>query len=253
MTADSVDGPRPATFEFDAVLLDAGGVLVLPDPTVLAPLLAPYGGSTAIERHRRAHYAAMAAKSHHQHGEHDWSAYNDTYVRSVGVIDDLVDVAAALLGACRVPDLWRWPIPESLDGLRRLAELGVPLGVVSNASGQIASTLRRAAICQLGTGDGVPVRCVVDSHVVGVAKPDPAIFEFAARELLGIERSRTVYVGDSVTIDVAAARAAGLQPILLDPYEDHVGAPFRRIRSLGELVEVRAEMSERTHRTVTDG
>ena len=42
----------------DAVLFDAGGVLVLPDPTVLAPLLAPYGGDPAIEAHCRAHYAA---------------------------------------------------------------------------------------------------------------------------------------------------------------------------------------------------
>ena len=47
---------------FDAVLFDAGGVLVLPDPTVLAPLLAPYGGSTSLDRHRRAHYAAMAVR-----------------------------------------------------------------------------------------------------------------------------------------------------------------------------------------------
>ena len=59
-------------------------MLVLPDPTVLAPLLVPYGGSPDLERHRRAHYAAMAVKSHLDHGEHDWSAYNDAYVRFVG-------------------------------------------------------------------------------------------------------------------------------------------------------------------------
>ena len=29
---------------FDAVLFDAGGVLVLPDPTVIGPLLVQYGG-----------------------------------------------------------------------------------------------------------------------------------------------------------------------------------------------------------------
>ncbi|HUF99731.1 MAG TPA: hypothetical protein VMM60_16510, partial [Ilumatobacter sp.] len=57
---------------FDAVLFDAGGVLVLPDPTVLAPLLAPLGGSTDLARHQRAHYAAMAAKSHAAAGERDW-------------------------------------------------------------------------------------------------------------------------------------------------------------------------------------
>jgi putative hydrolase of the HAD superfamily len=221
---------------FDAVLFDAGGVLVLPDPTVLAPLLAPYGGSTELDRHRRAHYAAMAVKSHLEHAEHDWSAYNDAYVRSVGVADELVPLAANLLGACRVPDLWRWPIPESVAGMRALHERGVPLGVVSNASGQIAATLSRAGVCQIGEGPGVGVRCVIDSHVVGVAKPDPRIFHHVADALAGIDNARIVYVGDSVTIDVAGARAAGLRPVLLDPYDDHAGAPFDRIHEVAGLL-----------------
>jgi putative hydrolase of the HAD superfamily len=237
---------------FDAVVFDAGGVLVLPDPTVLAPLLAPYGGSSDVERHRRAHYAAMAVKSHRADGEYDWAAYDEAYVRSVGVTDDHVEVAAGLLGACRVPDLWRWPIPESLDGLRALVVLGVPLAVVSNASGQIAATLSRVGVCQVGDGGGVAVRCVVDSHVVGVAKPDPAIFDHALAELADIDRSRIVYVGDSVTIDVAGAIAAGLRPVLLDPYDDHAGAPFARIRRIGDLVTSRAEITDRTHATVTE-
>lgn len=230
-----------ADLGFDAVLFDAGGVLVLPDPTVLAPLLAPYGGSTDVDRHRRAHYAAMAVKSHLDHGEHDWSVYNDAYVRAVGVGDEVAVDAAELLGACRVPGLWRWPIPESLAGLKLLTGRGIPLGVVSNASGQIAGVLSRAGICQIGDGDGVAVRCVVDSHVVGVAKPDPAIFGHAVELFDGIERSRIVYVGDSVTIDVRAASPAGLRPVLLDPYEDHVGAPFERIREVGDLLSLARE------------
>jgi putative hydrolase of the HAD superfamily len=238
--ADVDVGTTPApTFDrglaFDAVLLDAGGVLVLPDPTVLAPLLAPYGGSREIARHRRAHYAAMAVKSQLNHGEYDWAAYDDAYVRAVGVVDEHVDVASRLLFACRVPDLWRWPIPESVDGLRRLHARGVPLGVVSNASGQIAATLARVAVCQIGAGTGVEVRCVVDSHLVGVAKPDPAIFDHVADELVAGDRSRILYVGDSVTIDVAAAMAAGMRPVLLDPYDDHPDATFERIRELGDL------------------
>ena len=44
---------------FDAVIFDAGGVFVLPDPPVLAPLLAPFGGSLDLEMHRRAHYQAI--------------------------------------------------------------------------------------------------------------------------------------------------------------------------------------------------
>ena len=68
------------TTDFDAVLFDAGGVLVLPDPTVLGPLLEPYGGDPSVDTHRRAHYAAMAAKSHARSAETTWDAYNVTYV-----------------------------------------------------------------------------------------------------------------------------------------------------------------------------
>jgi hypothetical protein len=39
-----------------------------------------------------------------------------------------------------------------------------------------------------------------------------------------------------VTIDVAGASAAGLQPVLLDPYDDHAGAPFTRIHEVAELL-----------------
>jgi FMN phosphatase YigB (HAD superfamily) len=88
----------------------------------------------------------------------------------------------------------------------------------------------------VGEGLGVPVRIVVDSHVVGVAKPDPKIFDFGMAVLDGIDRSRVAYVGDSVTMDVEGSRAAGLLPVLLDPYDDHDGADFLRLRSLLELL-----------------
>ena len=112
----------------------------------------------------------------------------------------------------------------------------MPLGVISNASGQIEAVLRRSAVCQVGAGDGVPVRCVIDSHVVGVAKPNPAIFDHAAEHFPGATRRRVAYVGDSVTMDVGGATAAGLHPILLDPYDDHADAPFERIHTLADLV-----------------
>lgn len=223
---------------FDAVLFDAGGVLVLPDPTVLAPLLATYGGTTDVESHRRAHYAAMAAKSRADALEGDWDAYNLTYVGTVGITGDVVEHAAEVLDHTRTAMLWRWPIPETRRGLAALADAGVPMGVVSNASGQIEEVLWRAGICQVGEGAAVAMRVVIDSHVVGVAKPDPTIFDHALPHFGGIERSRIAYVGDSVTMDVGAARGAGLHPILIDPYDDHVGADFERIPSVEALVEM---------------
>jgi putative hydrolase of the HAD superfamily len=220
----------------DAVLFDAGGVLVLPDPTVLAPLLAPYGGDPAIEAHCRAHYAAMAVKSTAGAGEPFWSEYDRAYVESVGVDPDHRGHAADLLNITRSAQLWRWPIPDSMAALAVMARHGVPMGVVSNASGQIEQELLRSEICQVGDGIGVAMRCVIDSHVVGVAKPDPQIFEHALDLFPEFERERIGYVGDSVTMDIGGATAAGLHPLLLDPFDDHADAAFEWIRSLRDLI-----------------
>ncbi len=221
---------------FDAILFDAGGILVLPDPHVLGPLLAYYGGDPSVSAHRRAHYASMAAKSHAGTGETVWDEYNGAYVRALGVPESDLETAAFVLERTRNPHLWRWPIPESVDALRQLAAVGVPMGVVSNASGQIEEVLRRSAVCQVGRGAGVEVRVVIDSHVVGIAKPDPRIFEPAIEHFPGIGGDRIAYVGDSITMDVGGARAAGLHAVLLDPYDDHPEADFERISSLGDLL-----------------
>jgi len=221
---------------FEAMLFDAGGILVLPDPTVLGPLLAYYGGDSSIEAHRRAHYAGMAAKSGVGAGEAFWAEYNQAYVRSVGVPEADVEHAAQVLASHRGAYTWRWAVPESVAALRALHDAGMPVGVVSNASGQIAEMLARSGVCQVGDGPCTPVRVIIDSHIVGVAKPNPEIFDFALQHFDGIARDRIAYVGDSVTMDVGGARAAGLHPILLDPFDDHPDADFDRIASLSELV-----------------
>ena len=219
---------------FDAILFDAGGVLVLPDPNVIAPLLAYYGADASIDAYRRAHYAGMKAKSDVDASETTWAPYNDAYVAEVGVRPaDRVEAAFVFDGARHAP-LWRWVIPETRAALDALAAAGVPMGVVSNASGQIEGILARE-ICQVGTGAHIEMRCIVDSHVVGVAKPDPTIFDHALAHFAEFERLRVAYVGDSVTMDIGAATAAGLHPILLDPYDHHVGADFERIRCVSEL------------------
>jgi FMN phosphatase YigB (HAD superfamily) len=224
------------TSRFKAILFDAGGVLVLPDPTVLGPLLAYYGGDPSLEVHRRAHYAGMAAKSAAGSGEAFWDEYNHAYVRNVGVPEHDVPAAVTALHLTRNAYLWRWPIPESFKALRALADAGTPLGVVSNASGQIDEVLNRSGVCQVGEGPNVSMRIVIDSHVVGVSKPDPRIFDHALPHFSECERHEIAYVGDSVTMDIAAARAAGLHPILMDPYDDHPDADFERITSLLDLL-----------------
>jgi FMN phosphatase YigB (HAD superfamily) len=125
---------------------------------------------------------------------------------------------------------------ESVAALAQLHHRKVPIGVVSNASGQIEATLNNLCICQVGPGAGVPVSIVTDSHVVGYAKPDPLIFSDAIAAL-NLPPERVAYVGDSYVNDVGGARAAGLVPLLYDPFDDHVEYDCERLRSLHELLE----------------
>ena len=220
---------------FDAVIFDAGGVFVLPDPTVIAPLLAPFGGSIDLELHRRAHYAGMAAKSRVDAVEADWQVYNETYVATIGVAADMAAIAATLLGRTRSADLWRYPIAENVKAIEELAVHGVPMSVVSNAAGQIEWVLEWSGVCQRGEGPLVAMRTIIDSEVVGIAKPDPQIFEFALVEHSETPRDRILYVGDSVSMDVKGSRAAGLIPVLIDPFDDHDAADFARVRSVADF------------------
>jgi putative hydrolase of the HAD superfamily len=235
---------------FDAVLFDAGGVLVLPDPTVIAPLLNFYGADPTVAAHRRAHYAAMAAKSKAGSSEAEWLVYDETYVASVGVRDADLAEAADVLNRTRTPDLWRWPIPETLAALQRLAGAGVPMGVVSNASGQVEGSLNRS-VCQVGAGAFTAMRCIVDSQVVGVEKPDARIFEFALPHFAEFVPKRIAYVGDSVAMDIVSSRAAGLHSILIDPYNDHDGADFERVSSVEVLADELAGVDQRLPLTST--
>jgi putative hydrolase of the HAD superfamily len=124
--------------------------------------------------------------------------------------------ALATLWAMPSVTLWRQAIPDSIAGLRRLAEQGVRLGFVSNSDGTAEEQLRQHRIGQVGPGEGVKVEVIIDSAVVGLAKPDPRAFEPAV-VALGISPKRIAYVGDSVRYDVLGSEAAGMVPVHFDP------------------------------------
>lgn len=89
--------------------------------------------------------------------------------------------------------------------------------MVSNADGTVADQLREHRLAQVGEGPGIDVEVLVDSEVVGVAKPDPGVFDQALRPT-GVDPSRAWYVGDTLTFDVVGAAAAGLHVLHLDPH-----------------------------------
>ncbi len=222
----------------DAIILDVGGVFLLPDPTTIGAHLADVDGvDVATEHIERAHYAGIRELDRGG----DWEGYLTAFVDALEPAGERREAtAAAVRTAWSTPNLWRYPVQASVLGLRRLAETGCKLGIVSNADGTVEAELRSQQICQVGEGLGVPVLAIVDSTVFGVEKPDPTIF-WHATDRLGVTPERAVYVGDSVRYDIRGARAARLRPIHYDPYRlcdgyadhDHVAA----IADVADLVE----------------
>jgi putative hydrolase of the HAD superfamily len=231
--------------DVDAVLIDVGGVLVLPaDERVRGALLRLDIDTDALDLHR-AHYEGVVALGegpvgHHSDGLSIWHAYNRAYARVCGIPDERLDDATELLlDEFRQGDIWRQEIPGARDALAALAAHGLGLAIVSNADGTVEADLLRYSICQMGSGAGVTVGAILDSTVAGVAKPDPDIFH-RALEALGVPPERAVHVGDTPAADVAGARAAGIRPVLVDPYDLHPDADCVRVRSLAGFVELLA-------------
>jgi putative hydrolase of the HAD superfamily len=221
----------------DAVLLDVGGVLLLPDPHTVRRAL-PAGVEPTTDRMDRAHYHAVAAND--AVGAFDRRRYLTDYVQCLGVSPDEADAVADRFDPIFTGHGWSRVARGAASGLRRLVGTGTPVGIVSNADGTVAEMLGRAGLCQVGPGPHVEVRVVVDSTVVGVAKPDPAIFRFALAELPGAKK--VMYVGDTGCLDVVSARLAGLRPVHMDPYgfcprpDDH-----EHVADLAELLPLISE------------
>lgn len=100
--------------------------------------------------------------------------------------------------------------PGAREALARLAGAGFTLAVVSNSNGQVARKLRESEL-------DAHLSAIVDSGVVGIEKPDPRIFRIAC-ERARLDPSRSIYIGDLHAVDVVGARAAGLVPVLVDPF-----------------------------------
>jgi putative hydrolase of the HAD superfamily len=154
-------------------------------------------------------------------GNEDLRIYLNGYLASLGIqenrLEAAIDTLDALWRSSPSPDLWQRTLSGSIAGLRRLYDADLRLGIVSNSDGHVEEELIRNEICQVGPGPGVQVLTVVDSGVVGVAKPDPTIFDFAV-PALGLDPSDVIYLGDSVKYDVRGAEAAGITPLHFDPF-----------------------------------
>lgn len=118
--------------------------------------------------------------------------------------------------------------PEASACLERRRRLG-PLGLITNGS----SLSQRGKLASTGIARWFDF--VVVSGEVGWTKPDARIFEHAL-SLQPQDRSRCLYVGDSLKHDIAGAAGVGLPAAWINRQPDRPApAGVRCIRSLDEL------------------
>ena len=126
---------------------------------------------------------------------------------------------------------WSRVFPDTEPALQSLESAGYILGVISNSVGTIAEQLGRAGLARY-------FRFILDSALVGVEKPDAAIFHMAL-DKAGVAAGEAIFIGDTYATDVGGARQAGMRGLLIDRFGCYDGAAVdcRRLRTLGELTE----------------
>jgi putative hydrolase of the HAD superfamily len=230
------------TCRFDAVFLDAGGVLVSPLPHRVVTALATVGVEAHPDDLLAAHYRGMHAVDRARSDPEHFGDYYQGYLGHLGLhpeadADRLRAASAVLDAEWAAGGLWVEPVPGAAEGLAVLAEAGVPIVIVSNADGTVRRLLEASGLVQVGPGPGVEVAAVIDSGAVGVAKPDPRIFELAL-EVVGLTPDRVVHIGDAYHYDVGGARAAGIEPVLIDPFDLRPALDCLRLASLAQVAGI---------------
>lgn len=221
----------------EAVLVDAGGVLVEPNWETVATVLERHGirvepGELAAANPllmRELDDADLISRSTDVTRRERWIA---RLLRHAGRAEELdadeIETATDELEALhRERGLWETILdgaPEALDTLRAA---GLRLSLASNAEPLLRRKLEELDLAR--RFDHLAI-----SGEVGVEKPAPAFFR-GALDALGVAPDRALHVGDLYEIDVVGARGVGMQAILVDAVGLYADRDVTRIRSLGEL------------------
>jgi putative hydrolase of the HAD superfamily len=108
------------------------------------------------------------------------------------------------------------------------------LGVIANQPSHVRRAMERDGLVSFFEVWGV-------SDDVGLEKPDPRLFSYAAREA-GVDASRAVMVGDRLDYDIRPAHAAGMRAVWMlrgeapdDPTEAQLAEADASVSGLDEL------------------
>jgi putative hydrolase of the HAD superfamily len=167
--------------------------------------------------------------------------------RNTGPLAPCFTAACEALGVeANVDELVRWrrdfmrqellPRPGLLETLEGLRARHLRVGLISNCTEEVADVWPETSFARLFDG-------AVFSAMAGLAKPDPAIYRLAAREL-GVEPSECFFVGDGANDELRGASDVGMTPVLIhregqDPFWENLRDwDGLRITSIPQVLEL---------------
>lgn len=216
-----------------ALLFDFGGTLAFLDYDLLAQEFSREGRKIDPLALEHAEYVGRQKIDHLlMAGEkdviHAYAHFFRAWLEAAGIPAEEVAEHGERFGAIhREATLWRVVRPGTLEALERLKSAGYKLAIVSNAEGQVEADTKRFGLAPF-------FDVIIDSHIVGVAKPDPRIFQIAL-ERLGVAPDEVRFAGDIFSIDILGARAAGIEARLIDQHERYHWVDHHKIRHIEEL------------------
>jgi len=199
-----------------AVLIDAGRVLIHPDDTLFQRAAhahqQPLAVGVAVRAIGRTVWEGATAADPVAFWNSDRKV--DAWARHAGLNPrDGARIWQQVHQADAVTPLWSIGEPTAATALAALAGAGYRIAGVSNNDGRLHEQLTAAGLTSY-------VTAIVDSAVLGIAKPDPAIFLHAAAAL-GIRPDQCVMIGDDPHFDIHASTRAGIgSTILIDAHHD---------------------------------
>lgn len=218
-----------------ALLLDAGDTVIFMDYAALADALQGLGENVAKEQLERSMPLAKSAyqtvvRENAQH-EHGWFVLVRSLLLEAGVRAERAEGLLAPLRAIH-DDFYFWRSPPTglVEAFAKARAAGLRMGVVSNSEGRLQSVFERIGLLPW-------FEVVVDSHLEGVAKPDPKIFKIAL-ERMKVPAAEAIYAGDLPEIDLVGAANAGMHAVLVDAWDSYHARPdLPRVASVAELID----------------
>ena len=207
-----------------AILIDAGGTLFHPFPSVgyyYSEVAGKHGCKVGIEEVEAAfcrvwsehdRIGDLRSQSDEKIEKEFWrkivaAVFKD--FKGLKAFDPFFDELHTLFAE---PGVWNL-YPEVEKVLRSLKEKNFIIGMVSNWDSRLLK------LCK-GLGIDPYFDFKVISAVYGAAKPDPRIFKEALKQA-NVRAEEAVHIGDSLEDDVRGAHLAGIRAIWLDRSDRH--------------------------------